>query len=248
MAGCLYSALWPLLTSARWPVSCPHWPVPGPLVLWQVDPSRLCVRRRVSCSLFFDRSLRLGSALGWSARGCLGAIAGVSLGFVAGCSCSVLWPMLTSALWPVSCPYWPVSCTRFWLISAAGWSTLGCLGPISGVRLQYAQLVYSWGSPTLLGSPGSIPGALRGLSWGSPGSLLGLFWASPGALLGLSWGSPGTLLGLSWGSPGPLLGLSWGSPGAVLGLLVKHSVLKKGPGATQAQTLVKQSVLAARLT
>ena len=157
LAGCLYSALWPLLTSARWPVSCPHWPVPGPLVLWQVDPSRLCVRRRVSCSLFFDRSLRLGSALGWSARGCLGAIAGVSLGSVAGCSCSVLWPVLTSALWPVSCPYWPVSCTRFWLISAAGWSTQGCLGAIAGVCLHYAHLVYFWGSPTLSCSPGVIP-------------------------------------------------------------------------------------------
>ena len=92
--------------------------------------------------------------------------------------------------------------------------------------------------------PWRPPGALLGLSWISPGALLGLSWGSPGPLLGLSWDSPGALLGLAWASPG----FSWGSPGAILGLLVKHSVLKKGQGATQAQTLVKQSVLATRLT
>ena len=108
VAGCSCSALWPVLTSALWPVSCPQYPV--------------------SCPRFW-----LGSVAEWSTPGCLGAIAVVSLGSVAGCSCSALRPMLTSARWPVSCPHWPVSCPRFFdqsIVSLTGRS-VSALRPVA---------------------------------------------------------------------------------------------------------------------
>jgi hypothetical protein len=71
VAGCSCSALWPVLTSALWPVSCPH-----------------CL---VSCPRFFNRSIRLGSASGFHfcLRFCdqlfvLGSVAGAYLGTLTG--------------------------------------------------------------------------------------------------------------------------------------------------------------------